>query len=945
MRTIFGTILAAIATIMVGRIDAATKTWSGTVNNYDWTNPDNYQGGLPSAGDTVELPDGASVQLNDAASFTFVNTLDRITPASNATLTVTLAAGVTNSLEVPFTAFPAITNSCHGHLVKMGGGTLFLNSMKLDNGQSGTNCKYLDYYCRLDITEGDVAMKQDAGSKNGQLGVITVSSGATLFPYADPSVTLTFEVCATYFAEMWGSGSIRAMTKPAAQYKYFWLHPDYSLTQSDSVFGGVIGEDLSVYVNGRWQLTGTQSTCHPGIQIANGRGRGTDGPRLAVAKLGKEAEPSSIGKNRNQIVSFRSTGGYLLYTGTGETTDRKFHVQSGGDTKYPSFIDGGIHGGLDIAGDVSVSFYQGKMERMVLTGADSTTNKISGALTSGDQTSGGTATGGLFFIKRGLGAWRFADVVSGKKLNVELRENRTGFTIEEGTLQFDSLADTNRYCSLGLGTRLQEPYGGAYDTSHNVDYFFRLGRTNATHSIPTLELSGLGNADWGVNVGTRKVAMAGSGRISNASNNRFRLGGVSALAGGAEATKYLYLGGTRDGGDEILDLTDGAGKLGVVKDGSGTWTLGGDVNFTGLLDVREGTLVVKRYSSRNTWFRFTATEMLQNCDGQYDDWAALQPDQATKNQKGQGYIFAVVELGLFDRDGNLISKGITNCWKSCNVEPGGVGYDRTGAGGIGSIVNTGNGDRTLDQMFAGNLDGSHFWYTSWANNGDCGYLTQDNPNGWTPVVFRLTNGAPEVASWDLGRYYNISGNAAYREITAAILESSPDGVNWTTVTNMTSIPMATSGVRYWSSDFSTVPSTGVSAPHTGWLVQGDSGRTWTVMPNTPVKVAPGATLRADISANEAAGKPVLSSITVSSAGNGTIDGFAFAENGTLNVELQPGESMLGNIPIAFTNADGFANIARWKLKANGNDFNKVRKLRVSANGIEIIPPGMSVIFR
>lgn len=41
---------------------------------------------------------------------TFVNTLDRITPASNATLTVSLAAGVTNTLEVPFTAYPAITN-------------------------------------------------------------------------------------------------------------------------------------------------------------------------------------------------------------------------------------------------------------------------------------------------------------------------------------------------------------------------------------------------------------------------------------------------------------------------------------------------------------------------------------------------------------------------------------------------------------------------------------------------------------------------------------------------------------------------------------------------------------------------------------------------------------------------------------------------------------------
>ena len=338
--------------------------------------------------------------------------------------------------------------------------------------------------------------------------------------------------------------------------------------------------------------------------------------------------------------------------------------------------------------------------------------------------------------------------------------------------------------------------------------------------------------------------------------------------------------------------------------------------------------------------------MLQNNDALYDAWAEYKPDQVATYPKGQGFLFAGVELGLFDRDGNLITRGITNCWKSCNVEPGGVGYDRTGAGGIGSIYNTGDGSRTLDQLFDGNFDGSHFWHTYWSNNGDCGSLTQDNPNGWTPVVFRLTNGAPEVASWDLGRYYSINGNAAYREITAAILESSPDGVNWTTVTNMTSVPIAETGkARYWSSDFSTTPSTGVSELHTGWPLQGDSGRTWTVMPNTPVKVAAGATLRADISANEAAGKPVLNSITVSSAGNGTIDGFAFAANGTLNVELQPGESMSGNIPITFTNATDLANVKNWSLKANGDDFNKTRNLRVTANGIEIIPPGMSIIFK
>ena len=615
--------------------------------------------------------------------------------------------------------------------------------------------------------------------------------------------------------------------------------------------------------------------------------------------------------------------------------------QTGNSNPYPSFFDAGAHGGLEIKGDISVSKYQGGMERLVLTGSNTVPCSITGQLLAGDQQqSNGGATGGFFFIKRGIGTWRFADFVSGNTLNVEKRDNRTTMTIEEGTLQFDSLLETNKYCSLGVGTRLQEPYYGPFDASHNVDYFFRLGRTSANGTIPVLELSGLGSADWGVNVGTRKVALAGSGRISNASNNRFRLAGVSALAGGDEDTKYLYLGGTRDGGDEILDLTDGAGKLGVVKDGSGTWTLGGDVNFTGLLDVREGTLVVKRYSSRNTWFRFTATEMLQNSDYYYDTWAAACPSDAAKAAKGKGIAVSGFELGVFDAQGNLISQGITNCLKACNVDAGGAGYDRQVVGGLGSLVyNGGYTDRSLDKMFDGDINTGWqtYWQTDW---NDKVYLVQSNEKSWTPIVFRLPDGAAEAASWDLGRWSGLQTPASYREITAGIFEASPDGIHWSTVTNATVIPLKDSDDRkYWASDFSKTVK-----PHTGWPVQGDSGRTWTVMPNTPVRVASGATLRADISANEAAGAPVLSDITITSAGGGTIDGFAFAANGTLNVENMPDEQGAVNIPFAFTNATDLANVANWSVQANG-EVKRNKRLSATETGIAVLPIGFRVILQ
>ena len=933
-------VTSAAALCLCANANAETKVWSGAVNNYDWTESGNYQGGtLPSNGDTVELPDGASVQLNDSDSFAFVNTLGGITPASNATLTVTLATGVTNSLEVPFTAYPTVTSPYYGRLVKTGGGTLFLNSMKLDNGQSGDKCHYLDYYCRLDINEGDVAMNQNAGSKNGVLGVVTISAGATLFPYADPTVQPIAEVCATYFAEMWGSGSIHVMTRPSSVYSRYYLHSDNNYTLLDSVFAGDIGENLCIYSQGRWQLTGTQNNCYAGgTQVSRNANVGAAGSRLAVAKFGTASGNSSLGKG-TATISFRAGGGYVLYTGTGETTDCVIQGQKGRNDPYSSYIDGGVHGGLEMTGDISVSHYQGQMECLVLTGSNSAPCTISGELKAGDADNG--TTGGFFFIKRGTGTWRFADYVNGNTLNVGKRNNRTGFTIEEGTLQFDSLADTNRYCSLGLGTRLQEAYNGAFDPAHNVDYFFRLGRTSANGSIPVLELSGLGNADWGVNVGTRKVAMAGSGRISNASNNRFRLGGVSALDGGEEETKYLYLGGTRDGGDEILDLTDGAGKLGVVKDGSGTWTLGGDVNFTGLLDVREGTLVVKRYSSRNTWFRFTVTETLQNSDYYYPYFVAAGGSQSAY-PFGKGYQFGLAELGLFDSAGNQVNMGVTNCWKSSEVEAGGIAYDYAGVGGVDTIQYNGNNpaNYSLEKLCDRNFGSTaHSW---WTDNCGGGNISQTNSNGWVSYVLRLPPNAAEVASWDVGQFYNLSGNASWRNITACILESSPDGVNWSVVTNVTRVPLPTSDTslsKFWCSDLSTI-----LKPHTGWPVQGDSGRVWTVMPNTPVKVASGATLRADISANEAAGKPVLSDITIASAGGGTIDGFAFAPTGTLRIEDMPSGAGAINIPFTFANADGLANVARWSVQVNGSPV-KNKTLSVTESGVTINPLATVVIMR
>ena len=63
-------------------------------------------------------------------------------------------------------------------------------------------------------------------------------------------------------------------------------------------------------------------------------------------------------------------------------------------------------------------------------------------------------------VKEGTGTWRFAD--NNGRLNAGVYE------VNDGTLQFASIAETNVVCSLGLATALFSRYSGRYDASKRV---------------------------------------------------------------------------------------------------------------------------------------------------------------------------------------------------------------------------------------------------------------------------------------------------------------------------------------------------------------------------------------------------------------------------------------------------------------------------------------------
>ena len=103
-----------------------------------------------------------------------------------------------------------------------------------------------------------------------------------------------------------------------------------------------------------------------------------------------------------------------------------------------------------------------------------------------------------------------------------------------------------------------------------------------------------------------------------------------------------------------------------------------------------------------------------------------------------------------------------------------------------------------------------------------------------------------------------------------------------------------------------------------------------------VKVSEGAVLAADGDDLE------ISSLRIDSTGAGAIEGFTFAESGTLDV-LGVENSGRVVLPGTYGNVSGFANIANWTLTVDGEATK--RRIIVENGTIVLVNPGMRVILR
>ena len=392
--------------------------------------------------------------------------------------------------------------------------------------------------------------------------------------------------------------------------------------------------------------------------------------------------------------------------------------------------------------------------------------------------------------------------------------------------------------------------------------------------------------------------------------------------------------------------------MSVVKNGDGDWYLSCSNTFSGDLAVNAGTLTV--LGPKYTWFRFTA-----------------------KQTGNSNYVIAFRQLALYDANGVRQNIGLSVAPPEANDADTMFCPDSDSAGlapgsfAFGSKtfqVKLYNGvERWVDQLFGdvkeqttfpdgSSYSGDRFRMRAYkADDGSTQGIKTSNPNSWIPFVMRLTNGAPEIVSYDILSYSNASETNQWPKI--ATMEASIDGVNWDLVeTNDLgdvvaehdydfSIPLgggSKNNSNGWFSDGSQLngrtPSKATTPrPGAGFPIRGRVANFTMPLQNVrSISVAAGATLKTET-------EVVISSLKVDVGGAGTMDGFTFAENGTINV-LTDATSQLIELPGTYVNCIGLENIAGWGVEVNGNRTQKFIPEVVDGR-IRLRPRGFVLIYR
>ena len=907
--------LSALATARTNTVKTLTS---------DWTNAANFEDSswLPGDGndDTVIIPASATVTLSDAdaPSIAQFSKLKRVIFAGeDSELDIVVDGDEPVDIPVPISPYQYRTGSRDvkgGPLVKKGSGTLHLSSAALTAPGDATTC--FSYYSEIHVEAGVLKLLQNTAKKQYYFGRITVEKDATVYL---PSSSVS-----GHRISVQGLNGAGDVTCDSAVPGALLVAGNRTVNPSD--FSG--------------RLSGTYS----GLTVSS-TGQtfsGTDSPAVVTASAyisptssseeGEMGFAALNGKNANSSIGYNVTT--LWLTGSNGQKVRANYVGPGGDIKtgFCLNLDGrGIlaangTGAVNVAQPIQRYYKQLGGTHLVFAGDAAVTNVFSSGISDNLESSYEPARGhGMYLSKEGTTTWRF---------NSYERTNAGGISVDEGVLQYETMAPAGKPCSLGTATFLSDGTTGVTDSNaaHRVDYAIRLGGTKSDGTTADSgRLEYVGTADFFVT--NRQIAVAGTGGLRNNGAAKTCFRGVRGIS---ENGATLVLDGDGTNTNEVNKVTDGTagGKLSVVKAGSGTWMLTGEQSWSGDLDVRGGRLIVSNPQNYR-WYKWCVTGLLplENPD----------PSNSVLNMA------ILAEFALCAADKTEVTRGYPMTQrKDMGVAPGSAAlvYD-----GPFTVYTTAPLSRLFDGMAYHNGSFDINFYQTVDKVTSYYRVTQENPDTWLTFVMRLPAEAPAIVGYDYANKRGTKYNDKYTCVSNYFVEASLDGCTWTRLKTFEgdAAPATNNGCDWKfnvGKDVETTSSSGTVLTHPD---------KWDAIPSAPdaypdvlgnvgaVSVSGGATLEL-----EPGSRPVsFSNLKVdATATSGSIVGFSLAEEGTLTVEnVAKGQAEI-ELPIDLSQATDAANASAWTLFVNGkNATDRGWTVRSSRGKLTITRPGMMILLR
>ena len=872
----------------------------------DWTLDENYwDNAAPSANDQVYNCSTATNYVTyGTPSWNVFQSLSYVLFETDAgTLVINVPKGVCATNVVPLGRSSSAENYVNcGTVVKRGEGSLtFYNTNK--SVYAGISCAFLTKHLRIE--EGDLYMPQDVILQY-RLGEVYVADGATFhLGRMAEEATSRPQRATTYLGALSGSGMVTNSATYALPLSF-----DRVFTNE---FAGVIGGGVQVTVaaaDAQFNIKGANSTFSDASVYPVGMKIEGDNVILGLEKFGRRTESypgeaSSSGYAYRYLAS--GTNVTLKNLATADQTFSKTLI-----VQYsPLTIDAGSYGGITFNGVMS-GYYGSqtevsRMQHLILSGDNVEPCIFSPYIACWSMAVTPETNCTFYITKRGAGTYFFNGI---GVIGSDVSDWRGGLAVENGTVQFDAVGEAGVNGPLGKATMLQEPYCGVPDASHDVDYAISLGGNG---TMGTLQYCG---AEKAVTT-TRPIAVYSDGAlVNNAASVPLCWRSIFARTDGP-SVKTFRLGGTSMASNIVEDVT---GRMSLVKEGSGTWTLAGNTSFDGDLTVTGGKLIVQS-AANYSYYKWVCMQVY----GQEADGSAYV---------GKDYGIRIQEFALFDGNGIRVNVGLAQAGSEALIGEGEAAWVEAGRGYTFSPAD--HSDQ-IDLMFNDSVD------TKWMVMPQAAVKLSDSRT-WISLVMHLTNGTPTVASYD---FCSIGWDPGYHP-TRWKFYGSLNGMIWHELDDRTSTEQPIPWYRYgyygpaWntpngSGEYEEYVAGSASIPHTtGYQV--NSAISSSALSNVKdVRVAAGARLVAD-------GNVVLRRLTVDMTDGGDVTGFTIADSGRLDIIHQASRMQTFTLPGDFSGCIDLGNFAKWDVTVDGIPIDSSR-ITVRNGRLTVMAIGFRCIIR